>query len=127
MTIPSTHSAAFAIPGLRRIDQISTSESRSKYIINAVCEFYGIKVQTLSSSSKKQVFVRARQIAAYLLYTFKNKNRGDSEYLSTSKIGKIVNRHHSSVVTSIQLVKFELSNKSDNPYKNEVAVIKSML
>lgn len=44
----------------------SVKEISVEYIVNVVCEYFGIPIDLLSSSSRKQQVVQARQVAMYI-------------------------------------------------------------
>ena len=75
-----------------------------------VCKHYSISRNDIVSSSRKQSFVRPRQIAIYL----------SRKYTDTSlqEIGKSFNRYHATALHSIGIV--EKTIKEDGPLKKQV-------
>lgn len=49
-----------------RFIRYSVKEVSVEYIVNVVCEYFGIPIDQLSSSTRKQQVVQARQVAMYL-------------------------------------------------------------
>lgn len=50
----------------------SVKEVSVEYIVNVVCEYFGIPIDQLSSSTRKQQVVQARQVAMYLSKKYSN-------------------------------------------------------
>jgi chromosomal replication initiator protein len=75
-----------------------------------VCKHYRISISDMVSSSRKQSFVKPRQIAIYL----------SRRYTDTSlqTIGKSFNRYHATALHSISAVEREL--KENGPMQNQV-------
>jgi chromosomal replication initiator protein len=69
-----------------------------------VCKYYGISVNDIVSSSRKQSIVRPRQIAIYL-----SRRYTDSPLQA---IGKSFNRYHATALHSIGVVEREIKEKS---------------
>lgn len=75
-----------------------------------VCKQYGISINDIVSSSRRQRFVRPRQIAIYLARRYTD--------LSLQAIGKSFNRYHATALHAINAVEREL--KENGPMKNQV-------
>ncbi len=74
-------------------------------IKKCVCDQFGISVKDLESVSRKQSFVRPRQIAIFLC-------RRHTDH-SIEAIGKSFNRYHATVIHSIHCVEKELKLKGE--------------
>lgn len=70
----------FAIPGLININQIAKSTDPNR-IFEAVCKYYNLDIDKTKSKSRKRPYVKARQIAQYLIAK-KNPELTDSEIAS---------------------------------------------
>lgn len=55
-----------------RFIRYSVKEVSVEYIVNVVCEYFGIPIDQLSSSTRKQQVVQARQVAMYLSKKYSN-------------------------------------------------------
>jgi len=75
-----------------------------------VCKHYSVSISDIVSGSRKQPFVRARQIAIYL----------SRRYTDTSlqEIGRSFNRYHATALYSISVVEREL--KENGPMQKQV-------
>ncbi len=72
-------------------------------IKNLVCKEFSIKKEDIVSSSRKQIFVRPRQIAMYLMRRYTDA--------PLQVIGKFFNRYHATTIHSIKLVERGISKK----------------
>ena len=73
-------------------------------IKNLVCKEYSIKKEDIVSRSRKQAFVRPRQIAMYLMRRYTDA--------PLQVIGKIFNRYHATAIHSVKLVERGINEKS---------------
>ena len=73
-------------------------------IKNLVCKEYSIKEEDIVSRSRKQAFVRPRQIAMYLMRRYTDA--------PLQVIGKIFNRYHATAIHSVKLVERGINEKS---------------
>jgi len=67
----------FAIPGLININQIAKSTDPNR-ILETVCKYYRLDKDMVKSRTRKRQFVKARQIAHYLIAK-KNPELTDAE------------------------------------------------
>ena len=89
--IPELKSMRVAIHG--EIKEISSSS-----IIDAVCEYCGVRRHQLESRKRTRGFVRARCVAAFLLYHLL--------HLGMTEIGRILGgRDHSTIIHAIEKVR----------------------
>ena len=86
-------------------------------IINLVCKYFKVDQQMLSSKSRKKVHVLPRNIYAYLC-------RQHTDH-TLENIAKKINRSHSSVLHSSELVAHKI--KSDQKIKNQVHFLSQKL
>ena len=75
-------------------------------IINQVCKFYSVDESTLRGTLKNKGTAEARQVAIYLIRKLTN--------LSTTDIGKELNKDHSTVIYSINKVEQMLASGDEN-------------
>ncbi len=75
-------------------------------IINQVCKFYSVDESVLRGNLKNKGTAEARQVAVYLIRKLTN--------LSTTEIGKEVDKDHSTVIYSIRKVESALKNGDKN-------------
>ena len=75
-------------------------------IINQVCKFYSVDESTLRGTLKNKGTAEARQVAIYLIRKLTN--------LSTTEIGKELNKDHSTVIYSINKVEQMLASGDEN-------------
>jgi|ERR1044072_9874653 chromosomal replication initiation ATPase DnaA len=117
MTIPSTHSAAFAIPGLRvaSINDNFVVTSSEDIIMASVCKYFDLSESDLLKKSRKQPIPMARQIGCYLMIRHCKS--------TTTHLGKKFGLDHSTISTSNQLIKDQISLPYDNEYKTAVSEI----
>ena len=85
---------------------MTATQAQEQKIIKAVCQAFGITHQQLRSKSRKKKLCCARSIAGLHLQRLG---------YSTPAIGKILNRHHSTVVWSLQM--FRNWSKYDPEFK----------
>ena len=82
-----------------------------------VCEEFGISIKDIESVSRKQSFVRPRQIAIFLCRRHTDQ--------PIQAIGKSFNRYHATVIHSINTVEKELKLKGE-VYKQIEIIEKKM-
>ena len=75
-------------------------------IINQVCKFYSVDESVLRGTLKNKGTAEARQVAIYLIRKLTN--------LSTTEIGKELNKDHSTVIYSINKVEQALAAGDEN-------------
>ena len=75
-------------------------------IINQVCKFYSVDESVLRGNLKNKGTAEARQVAVYLIRKLTN--------LSTTEIGKEVDKDHSTVIYSIRKVEAALKSGDKN-------------
>ncbi len=75
-------------------------------IINQVCKFYSVEESVLRGNLKNKGTAEARQVAVYLIRKLTN--------LSTTEIGKEVDKDHSTVIYSIRKVEAALKGGDKN-------------
>ena len=80
-------------------------------IINQVCKFYSVDESVLRGTLKNKGTAEARQVAIYLIRKLTN--------LSTTDIGKELNKDHSTVIYSIKKVEDMLAS-GDESLKNHI-------
>ena len=74
-------------------------------IKKSVCDEFGISIKDIESISRKQSFVRPRQIAIFLCRRYTDH--------SIQTIGKSFNRYHATVIHSINTVEKEIKLKGE--------------
>lgn len=121
MTIPNTHSAAFAIPGLRiaSLNQNFIYPFEEESITDAVCTYFHLTREDLGMRCRKNPLPMARQICCYLMIKHAKS--------TTVYLGKKFGQDHTTITVANQLVKDQLSLKHDNRYKQAVKEILKML
>jgi len=72
---------------------MSQLEQKSDIILQAVALEYFVTVEQIKSKSRAFEYTRPRMVAIWLLYHY-------FEYMGPGAIGKVVNRSHSSAITS---------------------------
>ena len=82
-----------------------------------VCKYYDISIEDVMSRSRKQNFVRPRQVAIYLA-----RNYTDAP-LQT--IGKSFNRYHATALHSIKCI--ERGIKQNSAIKEQVGIFRQKL
>ena len=96
------------------IPQLEIRKKPVELIIDRVCEHFEISKTKLTSSTRKQEIVKAREIVAYILRV---------EYKMTlQSVGDILNRNHSSIIHIVKGAEFYIER--DNKLKE---LIKSFL
>jgi chromosomal replication initiator protein len=80
-------------------------------ILQAVAEQFGTTVEMLKHETRVSGIVRARQVAMYLL-------RRDAE-LSTTEVGALLNRDHTTVIHGTNQVTRQLSSNAAIHGKND--------
>jgi hypothetical protein len=86
-------------------------------LLNIISKTLGISTASIKSFSRKRDLANARHITIYMLRNYTG--------LSLSKIGKMVNRHHTTVMHSIKVTKIYQENESD--FKKKVIQVKSAI
>lgn len=86
-------------------------------ILDSVCEFFNVDKELVLSASRKRELVVPRQIIMQFMREYTP--------LSTNQIGRIMNRDHSTVITSTQSV--ESFSKVDKGYRNKLDHCRSLL
>lgn len=132
MTIPSTHSAAYTIPGLANHAAVSKSEITIggatirhlnqldvNTIILCVCTYYKIKMDELLNKSRKRDILRQRQVCGYLLYRYSQS--------TLKSISSIFRQDHTTIINSNNVVSAQLSLRIDNEYKQDINNIRQLL
>ena len=103
---------------IRRVVNLEKKELNTEDIIQSVSQRYGLKVKDLTSKSRKQNIVQARQLSIYLCHKYT-----DTSY---SQIGRIFGgRDHSTVLYSCEQVGHRIS--IDKDYRHEVEAIEALL
>ncbi|MBQ5729795.1 MAG: chromosomal replication initiator protein DnaA [Bacteroidaceae bacterium] len=87
-------------------------------ITNTVAKYYGVKAKELYAKSRKQVIVKARQVAMYLAHKYT-----ETSYVQIGR--KFGGRDHSTVIHSCNLVAGRISTEKD--FRHEVESIESTL
>ncbi len=94
----------------RAINDMFKSEGNAlptpNLIINQVCKFYSVDESVLRGTLKNKGTAEARQVAIYLIRKLTN--------LSTTEIGKELNKDHSTVIYSINKVEQALASGDEN-------------
>lgn len=97
------NSSAYAIPGLKYHASLLTKEQLQNLVIENTCAEFGITQANLKTVCRKRNLVEARQIIMFVLWETHN--------YTLSSIGKIFNRHHTTVIHSkdniIDLMEFD--------------------
>lgn len=83
------------------------------FILERVCQFYGVEVEDVLSSSRRAVLVMARQTSMFLMRELSNK--------SYQEIADFLNRDHSTVIHAINRLT-EQKNSSED-FKNDLRII----
>lgn len=97
---------------------ISTQKNITVDVIkNLVCHEFGITPKDMISKSRKQSFVRPRQIAIFLSRRYTDH--------TIQFIGKSFNRYHATVIHSINTVEKEIKEKSE--MRRQVEIIEKKL
>ena len=103
---------------IRRVVNLEKKELNTEDIMQSVSQRYGLKVKDLTSKSRKQNIVQARQLSIYLCHKYT-----DTSY---SQIGRIFGgRDHSTVLYSCEQVGHRIS--IDKDYRHEVEAIEALL
>jgi chromosomal replication initiation ATPase DnaA len=127
MIIPNTHSAAYAIPGMRRVPSENNNTNTVKdisfispdKILGCVLQYYQISSEKLFKTSRIRPLAKARQICSYLLYNLAG--------MKLIQIAKFLKKDHSTIIHSNRVVKGQILCKVDNEYKREVEDILSLI
>lgn len=80
-------------------------------VIDTICKYYGYKPEEIKAKSRKQEFVYVRNIIFYFLVILGNK------YDYT---GRLLNRDHSTVIHSVNIIKEVLDSDINHKYFNRV-------
>lgn len=80
-------------------------KANAEKIINNVCSLYGVTLEELVSPSKLQCLFFARTMIGYFLARYSQ--------LSESEVGKIMNRHHSTINYYKRMYKHEFAYNSE--------------
>lgn len=71
MNMPNTPSAAWVIPGLKRVIPLQIDRTyEPRAIVEAVCWYFGVKEELLKKRTRKREIANARQTCCYLLCTY---------------------------------------------------------
>ena len=97
----------YAIPGINRDRKASADAQR---IIDTICADWGITRDNLFSQVRQRRFVVPRHICQFLLF--------EKCKLNYSKIGRMFERDHTSIIHSRKLVSNFLTAKYDNDIKS---------
>lgn len=133
MTIPSTHSAAFAIPGMIRtsykVDRETTTKCfdsisdiipiTKEMIVETVCKFYGVSPLQLFGKCRNSRIIIARHMCRYFLYEI-----GCLTYVN---ISKMFSSHHTTVMSGNKFLYDQIHLKVDNIYKTDYFKLKNEL
>ncbi|HXZ86387.1 MAG TPA: helix-turn-helix domain-containing protein, partial [Myxococcota bacterium] len=96
---------AVDMPGrARSLDEISAETAR----------FYGVAPEALRSRSRRQIFVRPRQVAMYLARRYTDASLAD--------IGRAFERDHTSVMYAIEAVERRIVERPQLRYELEALV-----
>ncbi len=99
----------------RAIDDMFKNEGNAlptaSLIINQVCKYYSVDESVLRGTLKNRGTAEARQVAIYLIRKLTN--------LSTTEIGKELNKDHSTMIYSINKVESALQ-KGDTSLQNHI-------
>ncbi len=80
------------------------------HIIDLVCKYYRVAPEDVTSKSRKKVYAYPRNIYAYLCRQYSDE--------TLEEIGKTINRSHSTVLYSVELVAHRM--KTDRQMKHQV-------
>ena len=101
-----------------RVVNLEKKELNTEDIMQSVSQRYGLKVKDLTSKSRKQNIVQARQLGIYLCHKYT-----DTSY---SQIGRIFGgRDHSTILYSCEQVGHRIA--MDKDYRHEVEAIEALL
>jgi chromosomal replication initiator protein len=99
----------YTIPGINRDRKASVDAQR---IIDTICADWGITRDNLFSQVRERRFVVPRHICQFLLF--------EKCKLNYSKIGRMFERDHTSIIHSRKLVYNFLTAKYDNDIKSYI-------
>jgi chromosomal replication initiation ATPase DnaA len=88
-------------------------------IISGVAKFYDVDKWEILGSKRDDAFMLPRHIAVYLSLQMTG--------ISLVKLGKIFNRHHSTLIHSREYIKDQLHNKSNDDVKEDIKKLKYIL
>jgi len=123
MLIPSTHSAAYCIPGIIRPYMLNDKKNTigairmfsKKNVCSAVCEYYGRPLEVICGRSQKRTHLKPRQILSYILKVFTE--------MTHKSIGEMYGKDHTTSMHSVLVVKELLEAKHENEYKDDYKAI----
>lgn len=92
-------------------------KANSEKIINDVCSLYGVTREELVSPSRLQCLFFARAMVGYFLARYSQ--------LSESEVGKIINRHHSTISYYKRIYKHEFAYNAE--FRNFANIVKDGL
>lgn len=112
------HINYFAVPGLKDRNKMPIRIKVDKeIIIRTICEYFDIHRWQIESHKRDRKYVIPRQIAFYYLRRLTS--------LKCKQIGEILNRDHTTVIHSIEMVN-DLS-ATDMEYKNKLEEVGEMI
>jgi len=97
------------------IQQVNDSSAQS--IIIRVAEYFGVSVQEILSRRRNRRIANARKVAMYLLWRETD--------LTIAEIGKMVNRHHSSVIWARNEINHVLKFPESDPWVHRAVLANS--
>jgi chromosomal replication initiator protein len=86
-------------------------------IMNIVANYYDIPKQMIQEQNRSEMYRKPRFIYCYLAYEYSN--------LSTSDIGRSINRTHASVINALKKTRNELGYNKD--FKEEIEFLTAKL
>ena len=104
-TFSSNVDIKIALKELKILGPVLDKNINSKKIICRVCEFYKVDIEDLFSKNRKKDVAFARHVCMYIL---KDRNG-----LSLSRIARLFNRDHTSVLYGVNKVMAEIQSNKD--------------
>lgn len=89
-----------------------------KFVIGLIEAEYGVTFELISGDTKPSEIVEARQMYCYLCRILTP--------LSLHQIGRSINRHHSTVLTSVRTVYNRIQNKDALVYPRFISIINKL-